>query len=115
MIKQIPGLDFDTPSMHMTFGIERYIPSSDESETPANVKQFPLGPVTRFGLEDFIEDTATTNELTDVFVTREIERLVATGNYNAAYELYLSDGINDVPESFQEFMTSQTGCGTLPE
>jgi len=111
MIKQIPGQTIETPATQMTFGIERFVPESSRTEKPTNVSAFPLQPVTRFGLEDM----SPSDDTTDIFVTREIERLVSNGNYNKAYDLYLSDAIYDVPESFQEFLNSLIGCDTLDE
>ena len=109
MIKNIPGQGIETPAM--TFGIERYVPDSSKTPTTSNVSHFPSLPVKRFGLEDLLDQ----NVEDDIFVTREIERLVSNGHFNAAYELYLSDSIYDVPESFQEFINSQIGCDTIDE
>jgi len=107
MTKQIPGQA--TPAM--TFGIERLVPESSKTQDKSNVRHLPLQKPTRL----LLEDLEPSDDTTDIFVTREIERLVSNGNYNQAYDLYLSDAIYDVPESFQEFVTSLVGCDTLDE
>lgn len=113
MTKIFDGLDFNTSSIHMTFGLEALVPSSNNQ--PENIVQFPVPPVKRFGLEDVIEEqlSASTTETTDVFVIREIERLLDSGRHDAAYDLYLLDAVYDTPETFQEFIASYLGCDTI--
>lgn len=111
MTKQIPGQNTETPATQMTFGIERLVPESDRTAKQTNVTAFPLQAVSRFAMEDM----SPSDDVTDIFVTREIERLVSNGSYNQAYDLYLSDAIYDVPESFREFLNSLIGCDTLDE
>jgi len=65
-----------------------------------HVETLFLGPVERFGLEDFLENRDVENTHTTV----EIERLLANGKYQQAYDLYMLDNIQEIPDDFQEFL-----------
>ena len=59
-----------------------------------------LGPVKRFRLEALLEQPTDPN----IHVTVEIERLISVKKYSKAYDLYMSDGIDDPPDDYDVFL-----------
>ena len=66
-------------------------------------KPVELGPVKRFRLESLLEQPTDPNISTIV----EIERLIALKRYQLAYDLYVSDGIDDPPDDYDVFLSKQ--------
>ena len=96
---RIGGLQFDTPNLHVSSEIEKLLPEYEQPHATSNADHLP--PIKRFLLEDLLNQPVDES----IYVTREIERLVANHKYQSAYDLYLSDVVTDTPESFQEFMS----------
>ena len=62
-----------------------------------------LGPIKRFRLEDVLERPIPPN----IHEIVEIERLISLKKYELAYDLYLSDGIDDPPDDYDVFLSKQ--------
>jgi len=62
-----------------------------------------LGPVKRFGLESLLEQPTDPN----IGTILGIERLIALKKYQLAYDLYVSDGIDDPPDDYDVFLSKQ--------
>jgi len=53
------------------------------------------------GLETFLSNR---DEPENLYMTREIERLISAGRYEDAFEAYQQDTIDEVPADYQEFL-----------
>jgi len=65
-----------------------------------------LGPIKKFRLESLLEQPPDDN----LYLTLEIERLILAKKYGTAYDLYMSDGIDDPPDDYDVFLSKQIDC-----
>ena len=105
-IINFPGLEFATPAIHATkqVGWDTLTKQQKLAATdPANANDIKV-----FGLEAFLagdlKDDEDDNEDDDIFVTRDIERLIANNRYQDAYDLYVTDGVTGIPEDYDVFL-----------